>query len=226
MLKNMPSKDFRTPGIVLRRTNYGEADRILNIITPGGKLTAIAKGARREKSKLAGGIEMFSLVDLNLHQGKSEFAIVTGARLIKYYGNIIKDLESMEFAAEVLKRINKAAESSDNPDYFDIMNQVCDGLDRGLGLALVRIWFYFNIIRASGEEINLYRDTYGNKLDNRQCYDWDYMERGLVPSEHGEITADEIKAMRLMLTAKLLVVSKIKNIGEMLPPILKVAQGI
>ena len=51
--------DIKTLAYVLRRTNYGEADRILNIITPNGKISAIAKGARKEKSKLAGGIEMF-----------------------------------------------------------------------------------------------------------------------------------------------------------------------
>ena len=78
-------KDYRTLGIILRRTNYGEADRILNIITPRGKISAIAKAARKSKSKLAGGIEMFAKVDLNLHQGKSEFAIVTSAKMVKSY---------------------------------------------------------------------------------------------------------------------------------------------
>lgn len=56
MQKNMPNKDIRTLGIVLRRTNYGEADRILNILTPSGKITAIAKGVRKSRSKLAGRI--------------------------------------------------------------------------------------------------------------------------------------------------------------------------
>ena len=81
MRENTQNKDYRTLGFVLRRTNYGEADRILNIITPKGKISAIAKAARKEKSKLAGGIEMFSLTDLNIHQGRSEFAIITGAKM-------------------------------------------------------------------------------------------------------------------------------------------------
>ena len=54
MSKNTPDNYLRTFGYVLRRTNYGEADRILNIITPSGKISAIAKGVRKEKSKLAG----------------------------------------------------------------------------------------------------------------------------------------------------------------------------
>ena len=69
------TQDIRTLGYVLRRTNYGEADRILNIITPEGKISAIAKGVRKEKSKLAGGIEMFSRIDLNIHKAKTKWAL-------------------------------------------------------------------------------------------------------------------------------------------------------
>ena len=47
----------RTKAIVLRRTNYGEADRILTLLTPLGQRSAIARGVRREKSRLAGGTQ-------------------------------------------------------------------------------------------------------------------------------------------------------------------------
>ncbi|HRQ86596.1 MAG TPA: recombination protein O N-terminal domain-containing protein, partial [Candidatus Saccharibacteria bacterium] len=49
-------KTERTRAIILRRTNYGEADRILQLLTPEGRKSAIARGVRKEKSKLAGGI--------------------------------------------------------------------------------------------------------------------------------------------------------------------------
>ena len=75
----MQNKDEKTLAYVLKRTNYGEADRILNIITPDGKRAVIAKGVRKEKSKLAGGVEMFSLSELNIHYGKGEFGLVTSA---------------------------------------------------------------------------------------------------------------------------------------------------
>lgn len=66
----MPS-DLRTRAIVLRRTNYGESDRILNLLTPEGKVAVLAKGVRKEKSRLAGGIELFSISDVVIHQGRS-----------------------------------------------------------------------------------------------------------------------------------------------------------
>ena len=92
----LKNKDLRTFGIVLRRTNYGEADRILNIITPEGKVSAIARGVRKEKSKMAGNVELFSLIELNIHFGKNEMGVLTGAKMKKYFGNIVKDLRKME----------------------------------------------------------------------------------------------------------------------------------
>ena len=59
--------NLTTPAIVLRRTNYGEADRILTILTPEhGQQAVIARSVRKEKSKLAGGIELFAVCELGL----------------------------------------------------------------------------------------------------------------------------------------------------------------
>ena len=63
--------DIRTKAIVLRRTNYGEADRILNLLTEKGLISAIAHGVRKEKSKLAGGIELFCVSDITAHEGRN-----------------------------------------------------------------------------------------------------------------------------------------------------------
>ena len=54
----------RTRAIVLKRTNYGEADRILQLLTTYGKRNVIAKSVRREKSRMAGGIELFSICEV------------------------------------------------------------------------------------------------------------------------------------------------------------------
>jgi len=55
-------KKIVTSAIVLSRINFGEADKIVTFITPSsGKLSCIARGARKIKSKLAGGIELFSV---------------------------------------------------------------------------------------------------------------------------------------------------------------------
>ena len=82
----------RTQAIVLRRTNFGEADRILTLLTPLGQRGAMARGARREKSKLAGGIELFGVSDVVLQQGKIDLATLTSARLIHFLSECFSGL--------------------------------------------------------------------------------------------------------------------------------------
>ena len=220
MLKNM-QKEIRTQAYVLRRTNYGEADRILNIITPGGKISAIAKGARKEKSKLAGGIEMFSLIEITVHHNKSDFGIVTSAKMLKYYDKILMTYEKMELATMLLKEINKVAENSDSAEYFKLIDQGLDSINNGINTALVESWFLLNLMKAQGEDMNLYRDVNGNKLMEESRYDWDALEKAFVVRDKGEFGAREIKTLRLMTKLDIATVGKIKNIDEMLMRILR-----
>ena len=224
MQNNMRNKDIRTLGYVLRRTNYGEADRILNILTVDGKISAIAKGVRKERSKLAGNIEMFTLIDFNIHEGKTDFGVVTGAKMIKHYGEIIKNFDKMELAAMILKKINSVAESSDNAEYFKIVNQSLAALNDGVSLDIVKVWFLLNLSKAIGEEINFYRDISGKKLDAEKKYDWDNMEMVFVENKNGEYGADEIKLLRLMVSSDLKVVGRVKLKDDIMAPVLRLAQ--
>lgn len=213
------TQDIKTLAYVLRRTNYGEADRILNLITPQGKISAIAKSVRKEKSKLAGGVEMFSLVELNIHQGKSEFGIITSARMKKYYDKILLDLKRLELGAFLLKKVSQAADSSDSPEYFKLVDQGLVGLNDGLDDALVESWFLLNLRKTMGEEVNVYRDVTGEKLSAEKHYEWDAFELAFVERDGGRFSADEIKMLRLMLTADLKVVARVKNYAKMMPDI-------
>ncbi len=216
MRTNTTKRDYKTLAYVLKRTNYGEADRILNLITPEGKVTAIAKGVRKEKSKLAGGVEIFSLVELNLHAGRSEFAVVTGSRMKKYYGNLLKDYNRMELAGAILKKTNRLAEHSDSPDYFRIVDQCLKELNDGANESLVKCWFILNTLKASGEEVNLYRDINGDKLSADVRYDWDIGQEAFAMNQNGLYGADEIKMLRLMSTAGLKTVQKVKSLEDLL----------
>ena len=66
-----------TEAIVLSRFDYGEADRILTLITPGGgKIKAIAKGIRKPTSRIGGIVEPFAELRLALAQGRT-FDVIT-----------------------------------------------------------------------------------------------------------------------------------------------------
>ena len=90
-------KTHRTRAIVLRRTNYGEADRILQLLTLEGRRSVMARGVRKEKSKLAGGIELFAVSDVVLGEGKGDLGVLTSAKLVQFYRHILEDYDRLQF---------------------------------------------------------------------------------------------------------------------------------
>jgi DNA repair protein RecO (recombination protein O) len=73
---------YRDTAVVLRKLDYGEADRIYTLLTrEHGKVGAIAKGVRRSTSRLASALELFSLVDVQLAKGRSLDVVTQVVRL-------------------------------------------------------------------------------------------------------------------------------------------------
>ena len=224
----MPSRnDLRTSAIILHRTKYGETDRILNLLTPEGRKSCIAKGARKEKSKLAGGIEMFTVSDIVIHESeKSHLAILTSAKMTKNYLNIISDLARFELGSKIIKMTNKISENIDSPELFSLVNQCFWALDKNLNRELVESYFLFNLTRISGEDINLHRDVSGEKLSSETIYAWDTLENALRPEPRGSIKAEHIKLMRLILTSPLKTAMQVQGKEKLLPEILYIAKSV
>lgn len=218
------SSDLRTRAIVLRRTNYGESDRILNLLTPEGKVAVLARGVRKEKSRLAGGIELFSQADIVVHQGRSSLGTLTSARMLCFYNNIISDLSRLELASSFLRSLDRAAEQSDNPEYFDLLEQSLSGLNRGFSGELVSTWFRFNLARASGEQLNFLCDATGADLQPERSYFWDPAEAALRADPSGPISGSGIKLARLLLGAKLATAGRVENLESLLPPLTDLAR--
>ena len=223
----MPGNAEKTEAIVLRRTNFGETDRILNLLTPGGKKSCLAKGVRKEKSKLAGGVEMFCLSEVVLHAGKNPgHNTLTAARMVKFYGKILGDLERLELASDLTRRVSRITDQVDSPEYFGLLKQTYEGLDAGMDLGLVETWFNFNFVRIRGDQVNLVTDTTGAKLSPEEKYVWDSTEGALKVLPEGRIEAVHIKLMRLFWTSPLLLVSRVKGVSELLPEVSFVARAV
>jgi len=83
---------YQTRGIIIKKMDYAEADRILTVFTSGaGKVRAIAKGVRRTTSKMGGHLELFNVVDLMLAEGKN-LQTITSVRTIDRFANICESL--------------------------------------------------------------------------------------------------------------------------------------
>ena len=74
----MSSRIFKDQGLVLRTRILGEADRLITLLTlEGGKFEAVARGARKMKSRLAAGVDIFTCGEYTFHRGKT-WPIITG----------------------------------------------------------------------------------------------------------------------------------------------------
>jgi len=219
-------KTIRTRAIVLRRTNYGEADRILQLLTPEGRRSVMARGVRREKSKLAGGIELFAVSDVVLGEGKGELGILTSARLVQFYRHIMEDYDRLQFGYAVIKLVASASESVDEPEWFDMLSEILMALDaRTVAIELTQAWFYLHYASLMGHELNLDRDMAGEKLMADKVYRYDVSEQGLVEKAGGEVHVEEIKLLRLIATRPLKILAQVGGIDEILPTCLQIARA-
>lgn len=227
MAKN--PRDLRTEAIVLRRTDYGEADRILQLLTPEGKRSVIARGVRKEKSKLAGGIELFSVSEVVIHEGRTELGILTGAKLLEYYDAFVKDIELIEMGGSMMRSVSMRAEQIESPEFYKILKQSLQVMQKHAGedsrwKDILRAWWGINLTRASGEELNLSYDTNGEKLAVDGRYYWDEENVALGKADAGRIGADHIKMMRIMQAMPAEVALKIQGADKLIDEVLYVAR--
>lgn len=197
-------RHITTRGIVLSRTDFGEADRILIFLTPDhGKVRAIAKSVRKSQSKLAGSIEIFSVSEVTLVQGRGELKILISARLDKHFGNIVKDIERTNLAYDFMNLLNRATEDQPEPAYFELLRESFGALDNSeTDMALTSLWFNMQLLKLAGHMPNLRTDGSGAKLQVRKTYTIDLERMLLQPSRNGSLSANHIKFLRVGFAAR------------------------
>lgn len=189
-----------TRGIVLRRINYGEADRILTLLTPEyGKLRLMARGVRKVKSKLAGGIELFSISQVTFIHGKGDIGTLVSTRLETHYGNIIGQIERVQLGYELIKQLDKATEDVTEADYFTLLAASFAALnDTALPPSLILLWFSAQLLRLAGLTPNLSHDQTGTKLAADRRYVFSFDDGAFVAQPTGSFGSQEIKFLRLL----------------------------
>ena len=145
---------YKTEAIVLRSMDLGEADRVLTVLTPRlGKLRIIAKGIRRPRSRLGGGLEPFSDVHLVLAIGRT-FDVVTQVALEDPHLPLRNDLHSTAAAWYLVELADRFCEgSADSHDAFELLAQALAGLDAApaeVAREVVARWFELHLLDAMG----------------------------------------------------------------------------
>lgn len=148
------SRSLRTEAIVLRSIRYGEADRILHLYTPlHGRLGAIAKGARRTRSRFGARLEPFFHLRVLLYEGRGDLMTVTSADTIDAHGPLRERAASLDAAARACDAVARLFETGDpmEPVFYLLANQLrlLDGDERHAGPA-AQLAFRLKLLVAGG----------------------------------------------------------------------------
>ncbi|MBI5465520.1 DNA repair protein RecO [Candidatus Gottesmanbacteria bacterium] len=123
-------RTYKTEGIILKRNNFGEADRILTIFTRRfGKIRARAPGIRRTTSRKAPHLELFNLATLFLAQGKN-IDIVTEAQTIDNFSGVRHDLKKVSLAYYLCELVDSLCpERQENKEVFNLLTKTLKDLE-------------------------------------------------------------------------------------------------
>lgn len=147
----MVPKSYSSEAIVLARKNYSEADRILVVFSKiYGKLSLLAKGVRRTKSRKRAHIEIFNRINFSAARGKS-LDIITEAEVIDSFSDIKNNLKKVAvtyFIMEVAGRITREGEKHD--DVYALLRDYLERLRTNGSLKKLRKDFIYDILVILG----------------------------------------------------------------------------
>jgi DNA repair protein RecO (recombination protein O) len=149
----MPPKErsIRAEGIVLRHSDWGEADRILTIFTRQlGKVTAIAKGIRKPRSRKAGHLEPFSRTSMLLAHGR-DLLILTQAEAIDVFEPLRQDLVLLGYTSYVIELLDRFTyEEGENRPLYNLLARTLLRLSRGDNPDLVTRYYEMRLLDLVG----------------------------------------------------------------------------
>ncbi len=123
---------LKTEAIVLRSIRYGEADRILHLYTPRrGRVSAIAKGVRKTKSRFGGRLEPFFRLETVLYEGKSEMLTVTTVNTLAGHPRLREHAGALDSAARACDAVGRlVATDVPHPGVYNLLAYELGLLDR------------------------------------------------------------------------------------------------
>lgn len=152
----MRERVYRTEAIVLRRSDFGEADRLVVLATPGGKRRVIAKGVRKTMSRLAGHIELFTHATMLLAVGRN-LDIITQSQAIRSLGALRAELPRLSAAYYVAELYDRFTEQEEeNSALFQLLAQTYTALDRSANPDLVLRSFELRLLQMAGYRPHLH----------------------------------------------------------------------
>lgn len=150
-MSSKEARSYRAQAIVLSHIEYGEADRILKLFTlEKGKISAIAKGVRKIRSRKAGHLEPFTHVNLFLAKGRN-LDIITQAEMVDSFAGLRANLERLAYASYVMEVLDRFTyEEGQNIGIFRLLANTLSRLEKQSNPETVVHYFELRLLDLLG----------------------------------------------------------------------------
>ena len=121
-----------TRAVLLRSVDFGEADRILTLVTDAhGRIAVMARGARRSQKRFGGALEPFAIVEASVAMGAGEVGRLAEARVLRAFPRLIGSLDAMREAGHALELVRSVSpQRHGEPRLLDAIAALFEELDR------------------------------------------------------------------------------------------------
>lgn len=216
---------YRTKGFVFKKNNRLETDRLFSVFTEDfGRIEVLGRAIRKIASKLRGGIEIFSLSEIEFIQGKN-YKTLTDAILTKKFNNIIKNPEKLEIANKVVYVLDNLIKGQEKDKrIWDLIEETLKKLNDNSSSIICSsfIYYYFlwNFFSVLGYLPEVYKCAICQEgFDPKELY-FSNKEGGVIcnaclklNNDAQKINSDLVKVLRIILKKDWEVLSKLK-IGD------------
>ena len=148
---------YRVDAIILRRADFGEADRLLTVYTPErGKLRLLAKGVRKTTSRKAGHLELFMLTNMLIARART-WDIISQAEIVEPYRDLRNDLDKTSQAYYLAELTDRFTEEHDpNAPLFELLALALAHLDHTDDTFVVLRYFEMHLLSLTGFQPQLH----------------------------------------------------------------------
>ncbi|MFQ5398010.1 MAG: DNA repair protein RecO [Anaerolineae bacterium] len=151
-------RTYRSEAIVLRRSDFGEADRLLTLLTrERGKLKAISKGTRRPQSRQTGHVELFMRSNFLFAKGRT-LDIITQVEMVEAYPALRQDLERTTYAAYAVELMDRfTVEGERHLGIYDLLTKALRWFASADDLMLAARYYELRLLSLAGFQPQLFK---------------------------------------------------------------------
>ena len=144
-------RTYRSEAVVLRRVDFGEADRLLTLYSrEHGKIKAIAKGARKPQSRKTGHVELFMRSRFFIAKGRS-LDIITQAETVEPYIALRSDLVRTTYASYAVELLDRfTAEEEKDVRLYDLLVKALDWFSTAEDVMLTARFYELRLLSLAG----------------------------------------------------------------------------